>query len=481
MLKKLRLILGSLTLLGFALLFLDLSPSKFLATHLDWLAQIQIVPAILSASFLILAVLLLLTLLLGRIYCSVLCPLGLTQDLLLNLLGKQKFTYLPNLKTLRLGILALLLLGLIFSLPPLIDLLDPYSHFGRIMSSIGKPLAIFIHNGLDALTFGHFNSLAPKTLPNLALSATIIAGITFLLLLFLLHKYGRVFCNTLCPVGTILGYLSKFAFIRPRINQTKCTNCGQCARICKANCIDAKNSLIDATRCVACFNCTTVCKFEALTLRSNEPVNNSRRSAFSQVALGPLMLLGSATNSEAKEEPSENELLSRTYKPRREHLVPILPAGSTSVAHFQKYCVSCQLCVAACPNQILISTDQGVGFLQPNLSFEKNYCPPSCVTCTKVCPTGAIKPLTPLEKSSIQIGRARVDFRLCLVNKDKVTCQACQRNCPTGAVALVGNGEIKQPAVDAEKCIGCGACEFYCPARPIAAIKVFGNEVQHTI
>ncbi|MBQ7738844.1 MAG: 4Fe-4S binding protein [Desulfovibrionaceae bacterium] len=483
MFKKLRTFLGCLTLLGFALLFLDLSLDKIWASHLAWLAKMQFLPAFLAHSFIIVAVILLLTLIFGRIYCSILCPLGLTQDLLLNLLGKKKFSYLPKLTFLRLGILVLFLASLIWGLPQIFDLLDPYSNFGRMITTIGQPIAILINNALDTLTQGHFQALAPKNLPLIGMSALGTAVSLLLLLLILGQRYGRIFCNTLCPIGIILGFLSRFAIFRPRINAAKCTSCGQCSRNCKANCIDYKNQTIDASRCVACFNCTTSCKFGALTLtkEDDQPLNQSRRNSLGKIALGPLFLLGASSKVQAQTEKSEAEILNRSYKPRREHTLPILPSGAQSLEHFASHCTGCQLCVAACPSQILISQDTGQGFLQPNLSFEKNYCHPSCVKCSQVCPTGAILPITREEKSSLQIGQAHIDFRLCLVNTEKVTCQACQRNCPTGAISLVGNTELKQPTVNFEACIGCGACEHYCPVRPISAIKVFGNKVHRSI
>ncbi|MDR0881480.1 MAG: 4Fe-4S dicluster domain-containing protein, partial [Candidatus Adiutrix sp.] len=120
--------------------------------------------------------------------------------------------------------------------------------------------------------------------------------------------------------------------------------------------------------------------------------------------------------------------------------------------------------------------DTGSGLLQPSLSFERGYCRVNCVECSLVCPTGAIRAVTIPEKSAIQVGRGVLDWERCIVQTDKVECTACSRNCPTGAITLVGaGGELKRPVVDREQCLGCGACEYYCPARPLAAIKVQGN------
>lgn len=145
---------------------------------------------------------------------------------------------------------------------------------------------------------------------------------------------------------------------------------------------------------------------------------------------------------------------------------------------FEARCTGCQLCVSACPNQVLRSFDNGLGMLQPSLSFERGYCRVNCVSCSTVCPAGAIRPVSVAEKSAIQIGRAIINPELCIVTKDNVQCTACARNCPPGIIKLVGEGPVKKPAVDAERCTGCGACEYVCPTRPLAAIRVDGN-LQH--
>jgi formate hydrogenlyase subunit 6/NADH:ubiquinone oxidoreductase subunit I len=114
--------------------------------------------------------------------------------------------------------------------------------------------------------------------------------------------------------------------------------------------------------------------------------------------------------------------------------------------------------------------------LKPTLSFERGFCRVNCVTCSQVCPTGAIQPIAKEQRSAIQVGRAISDLERCIVTTDKVECTACSRACPTGAVVLVGGQDgPKRPAVDFERCIGCGACEYVCPARPLAAIRVEGN------
>ncbi len=154
---------------------------------------------------------------------------------------------------------------------------------------------------------------------------------------------------------------------------------------------------------------------------------------------------------------------------------PIVPAGAGSLASFRARCTGCQLCVAACPEGVLKTTDGGLNFLQPTLNYGQGYCRENCVVCSQVCPTGAIRPIRPTVKNSTQIGQAQVVSRLCLVQSEGRACTECARVCPQGAVRLVVQDGLRRPLVDPERCTGCGACEYHCPVRPGAAIRVEGN------
>jgi ferredoxin len=171
--------------------------------------------------------------------------------------------------------------------------------------------------------------------------------------------------------------------------------------------------------------------------------------------------------------------LTRKASPRR--AVPVLPPGAGGLASFTRKCTGCQLCVAACPHQVLHSSDIGGYALQPAMGFERGYCRVNCVTCSSVCPTGAIRPMTAERKSATQVGRAVVRPEICIVTTDDVSCMACAKACPTGALGLAGaDGTRKRPVVDTERCIGCGACEYVCPARPVSAVMVEGN-IEHRL
>ena len=170
--------------------------------------------------------------------------------------------------------------------------------------------------------------------------------------------------------------------------------------------------------------------------------------------------------------------------PRRE--TKITPPGSWSAYNMAQRCTACQLCVSVCPNGVLRPSTDLMTLMQPEMSYERGYCRPECTKCSEVCPAGAIQRIDRAEKSSIQIGHAVWIRDNCVPLTDGVECGNCARHCPTGAIQMVSSvpGDalsVKIPVVDAERCIGCGACENLCPSRPFSAIYVEGHERHRTV
>jgi ferredoxin len=162
---------------------------------------------------------------------------------------------------------------------------------------------------------------------------------------------------------------------------------------------------------------------------------------------------------------------------------PLTPPGSASRANIEKHCTGCQLCIAQCPNEVLRPSDDLLHLMMPVMSYERGYCRPECNVCSQVCPAGAIKPITVEDKASTQIGHAVFIKKNCVVLRDDVDCGNCASHCPTGAIEMVPSDPDNEespyiPAVNEARCIGCGACENLCPARPHSAIYVEGHE-QH--
>ena len=494
MLKKIRTILAFLFFAGVTLLFLDFTGT--LHAWLGWMAKIQFLPAVLAANFIITAVLLLLTLVLGRVYCSVICPLGVMQDIISWIHGKTKkknrfrFSYSPAKNWLRYSVLALFIIGLIFGAHSIAIIIAPYSAYGRIAANLFAPIYQW-GNNLLAWAAERADSYAFYSVDIWIKSVTtfIIAAVTFVVIGILSWKHGRTWCNTICPVGTVLGFLSRFSIFAPVIDTDKCRNCGLCGKQCKASCINTKEHKIDYSRCVACMDCIDACKDGAISFarrsqakaQKSEGADQGRRAFM----IGTGLVLASAATAKAQKKVDGGlaPVIDKTV-PKRE--TPLVPAGAISLKNFTDHCTGCQLCVAACPNQVLRPSASLMNLMQPHMSYERGYCRPECTRCSEVCPAGAILEITKEEKSSIHIGHAVVDLSLCIVNTDEVKCGNCARHCPAGAIKLVRKNpedakSLMIPTVNEERCIGCGACENLCPARPVSAIMIEGHEVHRTI
>lgn len=266
-----RRVLAVFSFIGITLLFLDFTGT--IHAWLGWMAKIQFLPALLVLNVGVVVALVLLTLLFGRVYCSVICPLGVMQDIVSWISGKRKkkgyrFFYSPEKKWLRYGVLGLFIATMIAGIGSFVALLAPYSSYGRIASNLFVPLSRWGNNLLayfaeraDSYAFYETEGWI-KSLPTF-----IIAVVTFLVLIVLAWRNGRTYCNTICPVGTVLGFLSRFSLFRITIDESKCNACGLCSRKCKAACIDGKEHQVDYSRCVVCMDCIDTCKHGAIKYR----------------------------------------------------------------------------------------------------------------------------------------------------------------------------------------------------------------------
>ena len=345
----------------------------------------------------------------------------------------------------------------------LIALIAPYSAYGRMVQSIAATAS------------------GSVTLPLL-----LTGLLTLIIICVSAWIWGREYCNTICPVGTILSFFSRFSMFRLQIDENKCINCGKCGRGCKAGCIDTKNHKIDYSRCVDCFDCIetcqegaiqfkTVCNRKDCAFKADEPVDEGRR-AF--LVTGAVVAASAAAHAQDHMHGGFAEVIAKKSPERSERLVPF---GAGSVKNFYDHCTACQLCVSACKNGVLRPSSDLEHFLQPVMSYENGYCRPECTTCSQVCPAGAIKPVSVEQKQTIRIGVAKVNLDLCLPATGKDSCGNCAYHCPSGAIRMVRQqGSRNQiPTVVEDRCIGCGACENLCPSRPISAITVNGLSIHH--
>ncbi len=488
MLRKIRISLAAVMIIIATALFLDIS--GLLHIYLGWVAKIQFLPALLALNVGILAALVVLTFLFGRVYCSVICPLGIMQDIFAWLGRKSKknrYSYSPEKKWWRYTILAVFLVCLIVGVPIVVTILDPYSSFGMMITSLFQPIVVLVNNGLAALE-SHYESYMfyERDLWLRGLMPLIVSILTLIVLAVLAWRNGRTYCNTICPVGTILSFFARFSIFRLRIDEQKCTSCGLCSRNCKAAAIDFKNHTIDYSRCIDCFDCIDQCNHDALRftqqLVKRQPavdsaVDPSRRSFL----VGSALAVSTAAMAQANKKIDGGlAVIEDKKQPNRQ--TPVLPVNAISQNHLAKHCTACQLCVSKCPNNVLRPSADLANIMQPQMSFERGYCRPECTRCGEVCPTGAIVPFTQADKPDIHVGHAVWLEQNCISLVDGVECGNCARHCPVGAIQMVndpsGKTSAKVPVVDENICIGCGACENLCPARPFSAIYVEGYEQQ---
>jgi len=489
MLRKFRTLFAILFFVGITAMFLDFS--GVLHLYLGWMAKLQFLPAVLASNFIAVAFVLLVTLFFGRFYCSVVCPLGVMQDgfnFIARRVKKDRFHYQKPLHWLRYGLLALFVLLMIVGLNGIAILIAPYSAYGRIATNILQPVYLWINNifasiaeRADSYAFYHVDVWLKSG------TSLIIAVATLLLVGFLALRRGRTWCSTVCPVGTVLGIVSRFSLFRPVIDADKCKNCRKCERNCKASCIDIDNHRIDYSRCVACMDCLSQCKFDALQYKNtrfklnpsavaiadDKQVDTSLRSF-----LATTVMVGAATAIQAQEKKVDGGLAVVEDKKIPHRDVPLKPAGSLSLDNFTKHCTGCQLCVSECPNKVLRPSNDLSTLMQPEMSFERGFCRPECTRCSEVCPAGAIRPVTPEQKTDIHIGFAVVVPDNCLPWRTGTSCGNCARHCPADAILMVPKPDapdVLVPSVVAERCIGCGACEYLCPSRPFSAIYVNGR------
>ncbi|MEN8192647.1 MAG: 4Fe-4S binding protein [Bacteroidota bacterium] len=490
-LKKFRVVTSVLFLLFTSLLFLDVTGTitneiseevLFLQFIPSFLKFIDIA-TIAAIGFLIIIII---TLLYGRVYCSTICPLGIFQDLIIYYKRKRekiKFSFQPHFNWVRYSILVVTITAFLFGNLFLLYTLDPYSNYGRILTHLVKPLVIGINNVISYLLEIINNySVAPLSFNNINIFTLSFSLIILIIVFLFSYNSGRFFCNTLCPVGSLLGFLSKFSLFKIAVNKETCVRCGVCETVCKAECIDSKKEVVDFTRCVSCFNCFAVCPTHGLKYEfqpskiwnkeNGEKEDLERRSFLASIFAYTIGLTGFSYAQDKIEVYKKNKI--PVIRPN-----PISPPGSISIGHLSDYCTACHLCVSACPTHVLQPSFLEYGFtgmMLPMMNNKLGFCDYECTICTDVCPTDAIKVIDVETKKRVQIGKAKFIKDNCIVYTQGTACGACSEHCPTKAVTMIPiENNLQAPEVKEEICIGCGACEFACPTIPYKAIFVESN------
>ncbi|MGQ9609229.1 MAG: 4Fe-4S binding protein [bacterium] len=441
-------------------------------------------------------ILVILTIFLGRFFCGWFCPLGTTIDIFdrifLRRFQRPKISTNPRLRNIKYYVLVLFILGAIFSLQ-LIWLADPLSIVTRSYGIVLYPYFNYITratfdtlyrvegvNKISEPLYGllrHY--LLPLQQPTSHFHLVFFGIFVVILLLSILQR--RFWCRNLCPLGALLGLLSKYSsFWRRRVNKN-CIECGECRRACGLSAIPEAPWYYWPQECTECMSCVSACPVGAISFRLKQPFSDKPASPpkgldLSRRSFVKSMIAGVATVP----------LLKLNYAKRDMNETVIRPPGSLPEEEFLDRCIRCGMCMKVCPTNglqptLLEAGLEGIG--TPILVPRVGYCEYTCTSCTKVCPTNAITELTEDEKKKVKIGTARIDTTRCIPWSEYEDCLVCEEQCPIPTKAIkfeirdivTFTGDVRRikfPIVLKDKCIGCGICENKCPVKPKAAILV---------
>ncbi len=448
------------------------------------------------------------TLVFGRFHCSLTCPLGTCQDAAARAASRLRSPrrgpvrpVRPKLRTTipRWLAAALAISGLAAGIPAAAALLEPYTVFARGFQRSFGDLASLVLNGLAALGV-RIPILTVRWEP----FAFGLAILPFGAVLAAGAFRSRLFCGELCPAGTLLGVLNRAALLRVRLDREACVDCGACARVCRARCVDGRT--LDASRCVQCLDCVAACPTGALRYglprrtaaaagpgRDVPASSPARRTAApgsvpepgrrvflagtGAAAAGAALALGAPGIAGAADLP-----LSRS-EPRGPSGRPLAaPPGALSVDRYAGLCTACGTCVRSCPSGVLKHSAFEFGLGRPGvpyLDYGRAFCQYECAACSSACPSGALLDREPGLKKREAIGKSELVLADCIVVSKGTRCGACAEHCPTGAVRIerVEDRSLPVPVLHVPTCIGCGACETVCPSTPRKAMTVSGRQV----
>ncbi|MBP3558175.1 MAG: 4Fe-4S dicluster domain-containing protein [Thermoguttaceae bacterium] len=555
-----RVALAAAVFVVLTLFFLDFA--GFVPSQAVWLAKIQLIPSLLAGSFAVFAALVLSTLLFGRLYCSIVCPLGIFQDVAAFLarrfasvsyfFQKRKFAkaqraeqaaanasdaddsksktpvkpprkpsrdyrYRRNPLVFRAVFLALAVASIPLGLP-FLALLEPYGLFGRIAVAVFNPVYSFGNNALEAVakTFENYTFYRVDASP--ATWASFGVGVaSFLILLVFARRYGRLYCNSICPVGTILGAISRFSFFKIRFDAEKCVGCGLCAKACKSSCVDVEKRRVDASRCVVCFDCLTVCRKDALSFVRNRKVELAPSAAQADANAPQTAAKSNVRPLDALLSSRESERVRREIasfdRGKRDFIALGVAATTVAVARsvfgadetpVSETAKSTESAPPAAPIEAAepSALDKPADYGQTPFKREHPIAPPGAVSfehfnkrcvgcwlCVSKCPSKVLKPAT-LEYGLRGFMQPRVVFSLeHFCNFD---CVVCGEVCPAGAILPLKMEEkhltqmgrvvfIKENCVVYARNENCGACSEHCPTQAVKMVPYGDPEVGLTI
>jgi polyferredoxin len=428
------------------------------------------------------------TILFGRVWCGWICPMGTTLDLFNFKRTNSKEVKVPE--NWRMGKYLLLLATLIAALFGNLSLLvfDPITLWIRTLTGGIWPALntafTAAEEGLATIPWmsGPLtwldHALRPAVFPtgDVGIRFVWLPTLLFSVIILLNLAASRFWCRYLCPLGGLLGLISRFAIFKRRVN-ADCKSCGKCDNLCPTGTIDPKRGYAsDAKECTMCMDCLRACPAAVVKfapgagLQERMPYDPGRRQL---LITGAVALAGLAV--------MESKPVRQTGG---SHL--LRPPGALDGDLLEK-CLRCGLCLRACPTGALQTAlaEAGVtGVFTPVVVPRLGYCLYSCNKCGEVCPVAAIPPLPLEDKQQWVIGNAFIDQNRCIPWADGDSCIVCEEMCPLPEKAIVledraitredgSAGILKLPHVVREHCIGCGICEYKCPRGGDAAIRVY--------
>ena len=419
-----------------------------------------------TATLIAISIFLVFTYLFGRFYCAALCPLGILQDCIGWVARKRNKTQ-KNVAMLRYTILALTVGFVAAGWVIVAKLVEPFTVFGRFFGGLALPGFALT---LRKLGMGQWAGDYVTTPAGMAAGA-----VTLLVLIALVLWKHRIFCTAICPVGTLLGFFSKYSVFKMVIRDADCVSCGKCVTGCPAGCIDVKAKTLDNERCLRCMNCLSTCPTHGIAWQQGDPDKQKRHEPDADPNRRGFLLgiLGTTLASFG---------LSSRHKPGSAKGIAaqpaIYPPGAGSAERFTSKCTACLLCVTNCQGHVLQPPDSKNHFV--HLDYTKGMCEFNCNACSQICPTGAIRPLPIKKKKICRIGIAVFHPTRCVAVVEGIACGACAEHCPTGALRMEHKpgAPCSTPILNEDLCIGCGNCCYPCPVRPDTAMTVSPVPIQ---
>ncbi len=437
-----------------------------------------------------------LTLLLGRVFCGFICPFGTIHNVISyfkpSLKGNRLFQANRKSPALRIKYFLLIcviiatLLGLNMT-----GLLDPIAFLFR---SLALALLPGIGNSLTEL-FGYLAASDVHFLKLLSYGEQLfwpvfgfdfqsfqtgwLIGVIFLVIVFLNRIKPRFWCRTICPLGALLGLCSGFSLLKLEKDENACTHCRKCIRACQGAAEPEPGTDWDSAECLMCFNCFAACPEDAVRFTFRRQSSAKRLPDLGRRAVIGGLTAGISLHILGRLDGNVHNV---------SHAGLIRPPGSLEESKFLKLCQRCGLCMKACPTHVInpTLTEAGMaGFWTPTLLMSQGYCEHTCTICGSVCPTGAIAEITARDKTGkpVRIGSAFLDRGRCLPWSGNGPCIVCEEHCPTSpkAIYLIDDQvrgpqntktQVKLPQIDLRQCTGCGICENKCPVKGKPAIRV---------